>query len=69
MNDLSTHKRAGLTTFERARFAITYAEAAVGKEKEDRIGDSLSLKSTIKELSVPPYDHLHPVQVGGLPPK
>ena len=50
MNDLSTHKRAGLTTFERARFAITYAEAAVGKEKEDRIGDSLSLKSTIKEL-------------------
>ena len=50
MNNLSTHKRAGLTTFERARFAITYAEAAVGKEKEDRIGDSLSLKSTIKEL-------------------
>ena len=50
MYDLSSYKRAGLTTFERARFAIAYAEGAVGKKEEERIGDSLSLKATIKEL-------------------
>ena len=50
MHDLSTQKRAGLSTFDRARFAITYAEAAAGKEKDTRIGDSQPLKATIKEL-------------------
>ena len=50
MRDLSTNKRAGLSTFDRTRFAITCTEAAVGKEKDARIGDSQSLKATIKEL-------------------
>jgi hypothetical protein len=38
MNDLATKKRAGVTTFDRARFAITYAEAAIGKPKETWLG-------------------------------
>jgi hypothetical protein len=50
MNDLSTRKGAGVSTFDRARYAYLYAEAAVGKEKSSRIGENESLKATIQEL-------------------
>ena len=50
MNDLSTRKGAGVSTFDRARYAYLYAEAAVGKEKSSRIGENESLKATIREL-------------------
>ena len=52
MSDLSTRKGSGVSTFERARYAYLYAEAAVGKDKKARIGDSASLKATIKELTL-----------------
>ena len=52
MNDLSTRKGSGVSTFERARYAYLYAEAAVGRDKDSRIGDSASLKATIRELTL-----------------
>ena len=52
MNDLSTRKEAGVSTFDRARYAYLYAEAAVGRLKSARIGDSESLKATIQELTL-----------------
>ena len=43
-------KGAGLSTFERAQFAFLYAQVATRKEKEARIGDSPSLKTSIQEF-------------------
>jgi hypothetical protein len=50
LTDLSTGKSAGVTTFDRARCAVLYLEAAAGIPEESRLGSCVTIKSTIREL-------------------
>ncbi len=43
-------RSAGVTTFDRARCAVLYLEAAAGVPEEHRLGSNITLKGSIKEL-------------------
>ena len=48
--DLASGRSVGVTTFDRARCAVLYLEAAAGVPEDSRLGSNLSIKGSIKEL-------------------
>ena len=49
---MSADRNVGLSTFERARYAVLYLEAAAEIPAPKRIAESEGVKATIKELTM-----------------
>ena len=49
--DLSEDPKAGVSTYERSRYAMLYLESAAEKDKEDCFANSDRVKATVKELT------------------